>query len=58
MSFVRNSWYVAGWSDSIGEQPLAITIVGDALVLFRTGAGQIGVLEDVCPHRAVPLSLG
>ncbi|HTP38922.1 MAG TPA: aromatic ring-hydroxylating dioxygenase subunit alpha [Steroidobacteraceae bacterium] len=52
-----NTWYVAGRSDEFGAQPLARTICGQAMVLFR-GAGGIAALEDFCPHRGAPLSLG
>jgi vanillate O-demethylase monooxygenase subunit len=56
--FVRNAWYVAGWAGDIGESPTAITILNDPVVLFRAASGEVGALYDVCPHRAVPLSLG
>ena len=56
--FVLNSWYMAAWSKDLGEKPLAVTIVNEPVVIFRTGSGQLGALYDVCPHRAVPLSLG
>ncbi len=55
--FVRNSWYMAAWAETVGETPVAITIANDPVVLFRSGE-TIGALYDVCPHRAVPLSLG
>jgi vanillate O-demethylase monooxygenase subunit len=57
--FVRNSWYVAAWSEEVGlRQPLARTVIGDRLVLFRTSDGGVAVLEDRCAHRHMPLSLG
>ncbi|WP_174293412.1 aromatic ring-hydroxylating dioxygenase subunit alpha [Sphingomonas bacterium] len=57
MTFVRNAWYMAGWSDDLADTPLAITILNDPIVIFR-GTDGIGALLDVCPHRAVPLSAG
>lgn len=56
--FLRNYWYVGAWSHEVTEQPLARTLLGDKLVMYRTGAGEAVVLEDRCPHRFAPLSLG
>ena len=58
VSFVRNAWYMAAWSQDLGHAPLGVTVLNDPLVVFRAGNGSVGVLYDVCPHRAVPLSLG
>ena len=58
MTFVRNAWYMAAWSGDIGDRPAPIMILNEPVVLFRGVDGQIGALADVCPHRAVPLSLG
>ena len=56
--FVRNAWYVACWPDEIDNGVLARTIMNEALVLFRDGAGKAAALEDRCCHRAAPLSYG
>jgi hypothetical protein len=40
------------------KKPLAVVCNGEALVLFRNAAGEAFALEDRCPHRRVPLSLG
>lgn len=58
MTFVRNAWYVAAWARDVGEKPVPVTIMNDPVVLFRADDGSVGALADVCPHRAVPLSLG
>jgi phenylpropionate dioxygenase-like ring-hydroxylating dioxygenase large terminal subunit len=55
---LRNSWYVAASDAEIGSKPLARTILGEPVVLFRTGAGAPVVFEDRCPHRHLPLSMG
>ena len=55
--YVRNAWYVAGWSQDLGPTPFAVTILGEPLVLFRH-AGGIAALEDRCVHRLAPLSRG
>ncbi len=54
---IRDDWYVACRSDSIGSKPVAATVVGVPIVLFRTPGG-IAALLDRCAHRNTPLSLG
>lgn len=56
--FAHNQWYGAVWSQDLESAPVARRILGRAIVLFRTGDGEVAVLEDLCPHRFVPLSLG
>ncbi|MEP2642704.1 aromatic ring-hydroxylating dioxygenase subunit alpha [Roseobacter sp.] len=56
--FVKNSWYVAGWSKDFDETLTPLEITGQRLVVFRTSAGDIRALEDRCPHRLLPLSKG
>ena len=56
--YLRNSWYVVAWAHALGEQPLAITALDQALVIFRDGDGAPAVLEDRCAHRHLPLSMG
>lgn len=53
-----NAWYQAGWSHDVTDAPLARTLLGEAVVFFRDGAGELHALEDRCCHRATPLSLG
>ncbi|HWZ90242.1 MAG TPA: aromatic ring-hydroxylating dioxygenase subunit alpha [Polyangiaceae bacterium] len=55
---LRRFWYVACQSHELSEQPLARTVVGVPLVLFRSASGGPAALLDRCPHRNVPLSLG
>lgn len=56
--FVKNAWYVAGWSRDFGETLKPVRIVGEHLVMFRTTDGRVVALEDRCPHRQLPLSRG
>ena len=58
MSFVRNSWYVAGWSRDFAEALTPLEIVGLRIVVFRDTSGKLSALEDRCPHRLLPLSKG
>jgi nitrite reductase/ring-hydroxylating ferredoxin subunit len=54
---VDDDWYALCRSEELGKHPLARTLLGAPLVLFRTKDG-VGALLDRCPHRNVPLSLG
>ena len=58
MEFVRNAWYVAAWSSEIDGQLRRFTILDEHIVLFRKSDGTVAALEDRCPHRLLPLSLG
>ncbi|MGB6538802.1 MAG: aromatic ring-hydroxylating dioxygenase subunit alpha [Xanthobacteraceae bacterium] len=56
--FLRNYWYVAASNTEVGRKPLARTILGEPVVLFRTEAGAPVAFEDRCAHRHLPLSMG
>lgn len=56
--FIRNRWYVAAWDKEVSAKPLARTICGEKVVLFRRSDGSVAALADFCPHRLAPLSLG
>ena len=58
MDFVRNAWYVAGWSSEFGDELRRVTIMDDHIVMFRNSKGEVVGLEDRCPHRLLPLSKG
>jgi len=55
---VPEAWYVVAEGATLGKKPLAVTLLGTPLVLFRTRSGRPGALLDRCPHRNVPLSAG
>lgn len=56
--FLKNTWYVACTPDEILDKPLGRQICGEKMVLFRGPDGMVAALEDFCPHRGAPLSLG
>jgi phenylpropionate dioxygenase-like ring-hydroxylating dioxygenase large terminal subunit len=56
--YVRNAWYPAAWSRDIGRELISRRILGDDVVLYRTSSGSVAALEDLCPHRFTPLSMG
>lgn len=55
-SFARNQWYVAAYGREVGRDLLARTVLGEALALYRTEAGEAVALADRCVHRRFPLS--
>ena len=57
--WLTDSWYLGALSADLkpGAQFRRI-ILGQPVVLGRTGAGEVFALRDVCPHRLVPLSAG
>jgi len=56
--FLRNAWYVAAWDFELGKDLMPITVLGDRIVLYRKQDGTPAALEDACPHRKLPLSMG
>ncbi|MEX1165739.1 MAG: aromatic ring-hydroxylating dioxygenase subunit alpha [Hydrogenophaga sp.] len=55
---IKNTWYVACTPSEIADKPLGRRICGEAMVLYRDGEGRVAALDDFCPHRGAPLSLG
>jgi len=51
-------WYVVADSGDIGTDPVAVTVLGRAFVLWRDNASQIAAATDRCPHRESKLSGG
>ena len=56
--FPRNHWYVACTPAEIDDKPLGRTVCNERIVFYRGAEGQAVALEDWCPHRGAPLSLG
>ncbi|PAU51777.1 aromatic ring-hydroxylating dioxygenase subunit alpha [Pseudomonas indica] len=56
--FPKNAWYVACTPDEIDAKPLGRTICGESMVFYRGAENRAVALEDFCPHRGAPLSLG
>lgn len=58
-TFIRNAWYVAATSDEIeAKKPFARTVCNIQIAFFRDSKENIQAVEDFCPHRGAPLSLG
>jgi phenylpropionate dioxygenase-like ring-hydroxylating dioxygenase large terminal subunit len=55
-AFARNQWYVAAYAAEIGRELLGRTILGEAIVMYRSTDGDVVALADRCVHRGFPLS--
>ncbi|MBO9714562.1 aromatic ring-hydroxylating dioxygenase subunit alpha [Sphingomonas sp.] len=57
-SWVPNAWYVAAWDSEVDRAPLARTICGVPMMLYRKLDRSVVAMRDACPHRMLPLSMG
>ena len=59
MSYLRNAWYVAAWSNEVQPgRTLARTLLDEPVVIYRDAECPAAALVDRCPHRFAPLSMG
>ena len=56
--FMTNCWQVAAYSVEVSRQLLKRRLAGVGVILYRREAGDVVAMQDRCPHRYVPLSLG
>lgn len=56
--FLKNTWYVAATTEELTDKPLGRKICNEPMVFFRDETERVAALEDFCPHRGAPLSLG
>src|SRR6202051_525275 len=58
-AYLRNAWYVAAWSDEVGDgQLVPRTNMDEPIVLYRKADGAVAAIGDRCAHRFAPLSMG
>ncbi|MEM6351550.1 MAG: aromatic ring-hydroxylating dioxygenase subunit alpha [Cyanobacteria bacterium P01_D01_bin.14] len=50
-------WYPIAFSHEVTDAPVAVTLLDQRLVIWRTDGG-LSVANDICLHRGVPLSMG
>jgi phenylpropionate dioxygenase-like ring-hydroxylating dioxygenase large terminal subunit len=55
---VLDHWHPVLPARRLRRSPKFVRLHGNEIALFRTGSGQIGALEDRCPHRRMRLSRG
>ncbi|MBJ7437791.1 MAG: aromatic ring-hydroxylating dioxygenase subunit alpha [Sphingopyxis sp.] len=59
MAYLRSAWYVAALSSEIETGKIVSrTLIDIPMIIVRDRSGTPAVLEDRCPHRFAPLSLG
>ncbi|WP_245646777.1 aromatic ring-hydroxylating dioxygenase subunit alpha [Sphingomonas soli] len=58
MTWIPNRWYVAAWDSEVDRTPLARTICGEPIMLYRKLDRSVVAMRDACPHRLLPLSMG
>jgi vanillate O-demethylase monooxygenase subunit len=56
--FAYNAWYPLAWSRDVGREIVARRVLEEDLAVYRTEDGSVAALEDACPHRLAPLSIG
>jgi len=55
---LKNRWYAICPSHFVSTKPISLYRLGYRLVLWRDADGTPYALEDHCPHRGAPLSVG
>lgn len=56
--FLRNAWYPAAWEREIGAGPYGTRILDEPIAIYRRADGSYAALDDACPHRKLPMSMG
>ncbi|WP_016746930.1 aromatic ring-hydroxylating dioxygenase subunit alpha [Rhizorhabdus wittichii] len=57
--FLFNAWYIVAEPDEVaGGGVVARTLLGRRVAVYRGASGVLVGLDDFCPHRLAPLSLG
>ena len=56
--YLRRFWHPVAMSAQLKDLPVAIRILGEDLVIFRDGRGEVGLLGRQCAHRRASLEFG
>lgn len=58
-AMLRSFWYLALPGAKLARgKTVALTLLGEPVLVCRAGDGQVFALRDICPHRGIPLSYG
>jgi len=52
---LRRYWHPVGMAADAGSTPRQVTVLGEELILFRSGQGEAGPLYPRCAHRGTSL---
>ncbi len=55
---LRSCWHAVAYSRDLGESPLRVELLEEALVLWRDSRGVAHAFRDLCIHRGTALSRG
>jgi len=55
---MRRYWLPVGVCADLGDSPQYVRVLGEDLVLFRTPAGETGLMDGLCAHRGASLVYG
>ena len=55
---MRRFWQPICLSQELSDLPRAVRVLGEDLVVFRAGSGDVGVLHRHCSHRGASLEYG
>jgi len=56
--YLRRFWHPVAMASQLKDRPVAIRILGEDLVIFRDGRGEVGLLARHCAHRRASLEFG
>ncbi len=51
-------WHPVAYGHEVTDKPVAATLLGEAVVVWRTSDGRAHAMRDLCIHRGTALSLG
>ena len=54
----HQGWHPVALSDSVADAPVAVLLLGEPLVLWRSADAAVMAWADRCPHRGAQLSMG
>ncbi|MBX9761356.1 MAG: Rieske 2Fe-2S domain-containing protein [Beijerinckiaceae bacterium] len=60
-ALMRNYWIPASFADKVAKPdgaPVRVRLLGENLVLFRDSSGNLGLIDEACPHRLASLFYG
>lgn len=57
-SYPKNAWYPLTWARDVSRKLLHRRVLGEDIVVYQMENGDYAALEDACPHKMVPLSMG
>lgn len=56
---LRRYWYPIAFAHELDDWPVKkVRLLGEDLVLYRDGSGNLGLLHELCPHRRASLVYG